>query len=552
MAISRLLFSAPVSRLKRLARSSAWPAEVLEDRQLLSATIVDPGEGLDLVGRDRWGNWWKTTPVADQQIFAKWNPAANWQHVVSGDFDGDGFIDIAGWDPASGMWWTSLSDPIGSTTLYSGAWSNATTWSDVAVANLNGDGLGQDIAGRDAWGNWWGAIANGDGTFHNVLLTTWSATAGWRDAHLFDLNRDSTTDIVARASDGSWWAAVRLADGSYLNLFLANWDESAGWKDSTVLSGFDDPSDGRLGDYRTAVVARSAAGEWWALSGRADGSIDTRYLVTWDETKGWHDVLAANMIGDYSQPPGGDKTGEEIVGRTSSGDWYALDPRTLKTSLIGHWNEAAGWRDVQVIDMPTHNEFDPRNYDDTLIGRTANGVWWSSGRDGVDPLGSGHANLVNRQIAYWNPNGGWRDAFATDRLGGVRAEIKQVGSVSGSSTIVIYGHRAGVSVTIIDLDAPPPPDDPFAGGRVSIHYVVPSSGYEETFVMTMPRDKSHRISFLGRSGRDSYISRSRFTSIATMGAGDDFADVTNSVSDLVFGGDGLDVLLGDTSDNLTQ
>jgi hypothetical protein len=376
-------------------------------------------------------------------------------------------------------------------------------------------------------------------------LTSWNPAVAWRDTQFFDLNRDTTTDIVARASDGSWWAAVRLADGRYLNLFLAKWNESAGWHDATVLRGFDDPSDGQIGDYRNAIVARSSAGEWWALSGRADGSIDTRFLATWDESQGWRDVLAANMIGDYTQPPGGEKTGEEIVGRTSSGDWYALDPRTLTTSLIGHWNEAAGWRDVQVIDLPTHTQFDPRNFDDTLIGRTASGVWWSSGRDGIDPLGSNPTNLVNKAIARWNENAGWRDVFATDRLGGVRAEIMQVGGVSGFSAIVIYGHRAGVAVTVSDVGPPPAAGDIFAGGDVSIHYVVPNIGYDETFVITMPRDRSHHITFLGRGGGDSYVSRSRFGSIATMGAGDDFADVTNGVSDLVYGNDGSDELDGD-------
>lgn len=553
--ISGLHSSCSDLRRRRKTRPAAPAAEVLESRVLLAATVVDPGEGLDLVGRDKWGHWWATTPTADHRIFASWDPAADWQHVRSGDFDGDSFDDIVGWDPASGLWWASLSDAVGSTTLVAGAWSNVTIWSDVAVVDLNNDGRGNDLVGRDHWGNWWGAIANGDGTFHNALLTTWSTAVEWRDVRFFDLNRDNTVDIIGRASDGSWWAAVNLADGTFRNLFLANWNESAGWQDVTVLRGYDDPTDGEAGDYRNAIVARTSAGEWWALSGRDDGSIDTRFLTAWDKSRDWRDVLAANLVGPYGPPPGGTATGEEVVGRTSDGDWYALDPRTLTTTFIGHWNEAANWRDVQVVNLaarsvswPTTNVF--------IVGRTASGNWWASGHGDVDPSETSDTVLINQHLTRWNEAAEWSDVFAADRLGGTPAELTTFrGGVDGafSATITIYAHRAGASVSVTDLDPPPTATDPAAGGRVSIRYFVPSLDYDEVFVLMMPRALIQEIAFNGRGGGDAFVSRTRFRSDARGGAGDDLLDAVNGFpDDQLIGGNGLDMLLGDAGDQLTQ
>ena len=551
---SRFLARTPLRR-KRTTTRYILAAEVLEDRQLLSATIVEPNDGLDLVARDRWGNWWASTPGAEQRIFASWTPYADWQHVLSGDFDGDSFTDIVGWDPGTGQWWASLADPIGSTTLVATVWSKITTWSDVSVVELNKDGVGNDLIGRDQWGNWWAAIANGDGTFHNTLLTNWSAAVEWRDVTTFDLNRDGTTDIVGRTSDGNWWAAIRHTDGTYHNRFLASWDESAGWQDATLLNGYHDPTDGPHGDWRSILVARSSWGAWWALSSRQDGSIETRYLATWDESLGWRDVLAANVIDNYNTPAPENGVGHEIVGRTSNGDWYALDPRTLTTTLVGHWNEDAGWSDVHVINLPSM-WFGFRLYDDTIIGRTADGVWWGSNRAGEDPGGNRPTNLINKKLATWRRDAGWSDGFSTGRLGNKLFDVTVLDAgVLGrlASGIDIYAHRAGTSVTFIDISPPPDPIDETAGGTISMTYSVPSLGFEKMVAVSMPRALTHQIVVEGRSGDDVVVSRSRFNGLVKGRAGDDFFDAKNGHGDdVLLGGDGNDGLDGDAGDRLVQ
>ncbi len=266
-------------------------------------------------------------------------------------------------------------------------------------------------------------------------------------------------------------------------------------------------------------------------------------------------MLAGNLVGPYGPPPGGATTGEEVVGRTSDGDWYGLDPRTLTTTFIGHWDEAADSRDVQVVNLdarsfswPTTNVF--------IVGRTASGDWWASGHGDVVSSETSDTVLINQHLTRWNEAAEWSDVFATDRLGGTPAELTTFrGGVGGafSATITIYAHRAGASASVTDLDPPPTESDPAAGGRVSFRYIVPSLDYDEVIVLAMPRALIQDIAFNGRGGGDAFVSRTRFRSDARGEAGDDLLDTVNGYPyDQLLGGSGLDTLLGDAADRLIQ
>jgi hypothetical protein len=542
-------------RTPRCRRRLDLPAEALECRILLSATTVDPGEGLDLVGRASDGTWWASSPhpdisgVLEHRIVATWNPAANWQHVQLGDFDDDGLDDIAGWDAATSLWWVSLSEPVGSTTLVGGWWSSATTWSDVAAIDLTvSHATGTDLIGRDGWGNWWGAVANGNGTFRNVRLDAWNPAAGWRDVRFVDFDNDGLTDIVGRTNDGSWWAAFNQGDFTFQNVFLAQWNEAAAWRDVLVVGGFDDAYDGELDDFRNAIMARSGNGEWWALSRRTDGTVETRLITHWNEAAGWQDARAANVLGSnivaWGQTPTSATLGDEIVARAANGDWYALDPRTALTQVIGQWNPAAGWRDVQVVTFHTEelaNRSPTNNYVDRIVGRTADGAWWSTGTVGTR----------NVWLGSWNEAAGWHDVHAEDKVGtpvevaSVIEPIPQVPLAYVARTyITIYAHRAGTAVTLTDVV----PSIVGELQRVSIRYVVPPLGYVQTFVYA----REGTVIFDGADGGDAYISRTSLRSVARGGAGDDLLDARNGHFDQLFGGPGVDKLLGDPGDMLVE
>src|SRR5262249_29508554 len=76
-----------------------------------------------------------------------------WINVRSGDFNGDGLTDIAGWDPATGNWQVSLSTGTGfAPPQVWGNWDKTVAWTDILVGDFNGDGQA-DVAGRNSNGH---------------------------------------------------------------------------------------------------------------------------------------------------------------------------------------------------------------------------------------------------------------------------------------------------------------------------------------------------------------------------------------------------------------
>ena len=529
--------------------------ESLEQRCLL--TFIGLHE-LEVVGRAADGSWVASGFVWDQgtvthaeELFAKWNPAANWTDVLHGDFDGDRLDDLAGRDAASGYWWASLADGTGSTTLLAGAWSNLTTWSDVAVVDLPNpavvalEGLPsagappdayRDLIGRASDGSWWAAASNGDGTFRNVFLTQWNPAANWRDVLFFDNNIDGVTDIFGRASDGSWWAATsRLAsDGtiSYTNEKIASWWEAAGWRDVMYVPTLRI----RIGSLESvvrqpAIVGRTSTGQWWAM--RPDDAWTPRLIGTWNEAANWRDVDV--LIGGLLQQ-------DAIVGRTSTGHWYrsTFNGTALVSELIGQWDETAGWRNVQTVQFEP--EIRPREQPNGILGQNAAGAWqlltqrFSAGAWGTVPLGlvSGSAGWVDVQVGQFT-----REFVAW----GMKTTYTNMPFPMESThfEVSVYARRSGVLVRVQDELSLP--------SRYSISYTAPAEGIGRSYLLSVPGT----LVFSGHNGADNFANRSQMVTVKATGrAGGDRLDSMNGKDlDELFAGPGFDVLLGDPGDVLS-
>ena len=154
-----------------------------------SITVRDfTGDGrADIAARNaRNGNWRLLRSdgirFSDPQRFGNWSPAVAWQHVVAGDFDGNGSADLAARDPASGEWWVSRSTGtrfdrprvIGSGSLLIGSGTSGIT-SSAAAASGGGRTVG--------W------IDNGN-----------ASATGFAFAAAGDTNLDWKVDIVDAAS----------------------------------------------------------------------------------------------------------------------------------------------------------------------------------------------------------------------------------------------------------------------------------------------------------------------------------------------------------------
>jgi hypothetical protein len=116
-------------------------------------------------------------------LWVSWSPAVTWVDVKVGDFNGDGFSDIIGRVSQSGQWWEALSNGSnGFSNQVWATWNPNANWVDVKVGDFNGDGR-DDITSRVASsGQWWTALSQGS-TEVTSLWATWNPAGNWVDVH---------------------------------------------------------------------------------------------------------------------------------------------------------------------------------------------------------------------------------------------------------------------------------------------------------------------------------------------------------------------------------
>jgi hypothetical protein len=171
-------------------------------------------------------NGWQRLPVAlsngdgsfqvvnePSGTFQTW--ASQTKAVVTGDFNGDGLMDIAavgadGWQCIP----VALANGNGSFRIVNECLPYFQTWASqtkaVVTGDFNGDGL-TDIAaiGANAWGNVPVALSNGNGSFRlaNMVVPhfqTWASQS--RAVVKGDFNKDGRTDVAAFGGNG--WDTV--------------------------------------------------------------------------------------------------------------------------------------------------------------------------------------------------------------------------------------------------------------------------------------------------------------------------------------------------------
>ena len=145
-----------------------------------------------------------------------WDVSADWHVVGTGDFNGDGLTDIL-WRNDDGSITDWLADPT------SGFYGNAdnfltnpgTSWHVEGTGDFNGDGK-VDILWRDdsGLGTDWMAEANGAfyGNADNFLA---QVDNGWQIVGTGDFNGDGLTGILWQSSDGLVTDWLAQADGSF-------------------------------------------------------------------------------------------------------------------------------------------------------------------------------------------------------------------------------------------------------------------------------------------------------------------------------------------------
>jgi hypothetical protein len=331
------------------------------------------GDGrADIAGRNFAGQWMvgiasgtlaaAGTYSFTNQFWTTWNPAAGWQDVQVGDFNGDGKADIAGMT-ASGDWWGAISNGSSFTNSFWGHWNPNVTWVDVKVGDFNGDGMA-DIAGRymEA-GQWWVAQSTGS-SFTNSLWGTWNPAATWVDVQVADFDGNGKADLTGRyLQGGSWWTALSTGS-SFTTSLWATWNPAATWVD--VKAGDFD------GDGKADITARWLQGGWWYTGISTGSSFTTAAWAYWNPAATWVDV----RVGDFTGNGKADLVGRWLEG----GIWYAAvsTGSSFSTAQWAAWNPNVTWVDTFSAD------FTGSGRDDITSRYLEGGQWWVGASSGSD------------------------------------------------------------------------------------------------------------------------------------------------------------------------
>ncbi len=303
---------------------------------LLAAPVASTA--YDLVGRASNGAWWvgesDGASSFTNQYGTKWSTNVTWEHVMVGDFNGDGVDDIVGRVSHNGDWWVGLSNGDGTFTNTKWTrWSTGVTWTDVMVGDFNGDGM-DDIIGRvQSNGDWWIGSSTGTG-FTNAKWTRWSTGVTWTDVMVGDFNGDGMDDIIGRAShNGDWWIGSSTGTG-FANARWTRWSTGVTWT-NVMVGDFN-------GDGCDDLVGRvQSNGDWWVASSTGVGFTNAKW-TRWSTNVDWLDV----MVGDF----GGDGS-DDLVGRVShNGDWWigSSTGTAFTNARWTRWSATAGWDHVMV------------------------------------------------------------------------------------------------------------------------------------------------------------------------------------------------------------
>ncbi|WP_218932796.1 ELWxxDGT repeat protein [Roseimaritima multifibrata] len=306
----------------------------LEGRDVLTADTNGDGKS-DLLVRAADGWWYvsESAPNGGWTPFVKhvyWSTSYAWDEVRTGDFNGDGLEDLAGFEATGGRWLVSSSQATGlASSSIQTIWSPTITWSDIQVGDFNNDGR-DDLFAR-AGGN---KIVVAKSTGTNLPTTTWvtlAATEEWKDVLVGDFDGDGNDDFTARANAGGS-IITGLSTGTAFSVSAwAHWSAAVDWSNTRVG---DFNNDGR-DDLITL-----GAGNRWMVVGSSGTAFDSQVTASWAASLSFHEVLVLDLDGDGN---------DDLATRTANNQWYVWTAPLQSINLRnwGTWSANVGWRSIQ-------------------------------------------------------------------------------------------------------------------------------------------------------------------------------------------------------------
>ncbi len=397
---------------------------------------------------------------------------------LRGDFNGDGNEDVANWT-STGEWQIGISDGQGSFDF-----SRWTRWrtndvKEIHVGDFDADGKDDIIAlfKKGERGDWW--MASSTGT--SFVTTNWGAYkhySGIKDVQVGDFDGINGDDLAVMGSTGSWWNALSASD-KFVNRKWSDWDTDRGVQQIQV-GDFD--GDGK--DDIAGLFGKRAKKDW--VVGLSNGSkFEEQKWTSWKVTKSLDNV----MVGDFNNDGK-----DDIAGLFTGANWWVglSGNNSFNNEQWAKWSFASsGLTNLEVTDVDGDG-------DDDIVGEDSSGHRWVGKSTGADfSLEYESVRDVDAGLVELRADG-------TLRIDGTDLANNVVTEVVDDLLVARLDGR----------DATDTRDDIFA--RFDISTVS-------------------RILFTGGNGDDRFENRSRISSEAHGGNGDD----------VLIGGDGDDSLFGD-------
>jgi hypothetical protein len=319
-----------------------------------TATIIIGLPSQDLVGRDSTtGHWFVSVSNGSSAfegpvLWDGWSvqtPTFHWVDVMTGDFTGNGFDDIAGRVAETGQWFVAVSNGSNSfkTTLWD-AWSPNTpnfTWVDVHVGDFNGDGKA-DIVGRVLQTGYWYVATSTGGAFQTTAWDAWTPQITWLDVQVGDLTGNGKSDIVGRdKATGAWYVAISTGTAFYTQ-FWDLWSPGIAWADVHLAD--------LTGDGRDDIIGMvPGTGEWWAAVSVGTAFRTSRWGV-WSPGLVDLNALMDVAIADFND----DGKADVAAYDAKTGQWFAsLSTGSALTAPLpwATWDPTKTWVNVQVGDF---------------------------------------------------------------------------------------------------------------------------------------------------------------------------------------------------------
>lgn len=292
--------------------------------------------------------------------------------AVVGDFDGDGFDEVAVGGGAVPGWEVVALD--GSSDRWSTV--DGSDAQSVLVGDFDGDG-DDDIASFSRTNTWSGFRAEGGG----FSAESWGrfGGVGWGQQLVGDVDGDGADEILSfHPASRNWWV-TNLAGSTFTSAIFTSYGTPSGWQ-VHLTADIDGDGEDEL------VSFHPSNGTWWGSDlGRRPSLI---YDVS--TNSGWQHLVAGDVDGDGTE--------ELAMFHPSNGTWWVVDQSTkpARVRLWGRFSTRSGWVSPVVADV------DGDGQGDVVVRHEPSGRVWAvrGGGEGVlDYLG---VLVAGRTAGEWS------------------------------------------------------------------------------------------------------------------------------------------------------